>query len=202
VNRAIAFWICIAFATSASGAELGRLFFTPTEREQLDLARMQKKATPPPASTQSTSDGPAPEIVTYGGIVRRSDGKAMLWINNRVAEEKEALGALSLKGNVRPDGAVALHVPQSGATIEMKVGQSLDLQSGQVAEGRKAPASPKAPLNDHKPEAAEPKTATAPNAAKPLPNEAAEKRPDPERRPEPSTPLAKERLSSKDAAQK
>ena len=201
MKRALAFSMCVALAGTASAAELGRLFFAPAEREQLDIARIQKKAPPLPAATQS-AEAPMPEIVTYGGIVRRSDGKAMLWINNRVAEEKEALGALSLKGNVRPDGAVSLQVPQSGGTIEMKVGQSVDLQSGRVAEGRKVPESPKLPLNDPKAETAEPKTATTASTAKTPSNEGAEKKPESERKHQPATPLEKERLSGRDAGQK
>ena len=139
MRRAIACSLLLAYATTVSGAELGRLFFTPAERAQLDVARTQKKAPPPPAA-QTVEAPPVPEIVNYAGIIRRSDGKSMLWINDRVAEEKEALGALSLKGAVRSDGAVTLQAPQSGGTIEVKVGQSVDLQSGRVAEGHKVPA--------------------------------------------------------------
>jgi hypothetical protein len=152
VKRAIACSLFLILPATVTGAELGRLFFTPAERAQLDGARTQKKAPPPPTATQPI-EASAPEIVNYGGIVRRSDGKALLWINNRVAEEKAALGALSLKGAVRPDGAVTLQVPQSGGTIAVKVGQSVDLQSGRVAEGHKMPAS--------KPHSSEPQTEDA-----------------------------------------
>jgi hypothetical protein len=76
--------------------------------------------------------------VTYGGIVRRSDGKSMLWINNRLADEKEALTGLNLRGRVRPDGAVTLQVPNTGSSIDVKVGQSVEVLTGKVAEGRRA----------------------------------------------------------------
>ena len=135
MKRAVAFFLCLTFATTAAAAEVGRLFYTPAERAQLDIARMQKKA-PAPSATQAPEVA-IPEIVNYSGIVRRSDGKALLWINNRLAEEKEALGAL--KGSVRADGAVTLDVPQSGGRVDVKVGQSVDLQSGRVAEGHKVP---------------------------------------------------------------
>lgn len=189
MKRVIACSLLLAFTTTASAAELGRLFFTPAERAQLDVARTQKKAPPPPASAQPAEATPLPEIVNYGGIIRRSDGKSLLWINDRVAEEKEALGALSLKGVVRPDGAVTLQVPQSGGMIEVKVGQSVDLQSGHVAEGHKVPAvKPRAA--DAKAEGAESK------AASPAKSETTEKAPETERTQGLAASAEKERSSA------
>jgi hypothetical protein len=179
----------LAFATTVSGAELGRLFFTPAERAQLDLARTQKKAPPPPPPAAQTLEAPpAPEIVNYGGIIRRSDGKSMLWINDRVAEEREALGALSLKGAVRSDGAVTLQVPQSGGTIEVKVGQSVDLQSGRVAEGHKVPAV--------KPRASEPKADGAEGKAATPKSDSTEKTPEGDRTQALAASAEKERLNA------
>ena len=187
VKRVIACSLMLAFASTVSAAELGRLFFTAAERAQLDVARTQKKAPPPPVAAQSVEATPLPEIVNYGGIIRRSDGKSMLWINDRVAEEKEALSALSLKGAVRPDGAVTLQVPQSGGIIEVKVGQSVDLQSGHVAEGHKVPAV--------KPRPAEPKGESAEGKA-PAKNESSEKAPESERTQGLAASAEKERSSA------
>lgn len=147
---------------AAPQAPLGRLFFTPTERSQLDVARLQRKPTPQsPAEPEQVEAPPAPQVVSYGGIVRRSDGKAMLWINNRLVEEKDALKGLSLKGKVRPDGAVTLQVPQTGGSIDVKVGQSVELQTGRIGETRKPPPEAKAPP----PEETKPGQADAPPAA-------------------------------------
>jgi hypothetical protein len=134
-----------AAQTPAPPQQIGRLFFTPAERAQLDLARIQKKAASATAAAEPPAPEPAPQVVTYGGIVRRSDGKSTLWINNRAVDEKEALAGLSLKGRVRPDGAVSLQVPEKGGTIDLKVGQSVELQSGRVAEARKRAPESKAP---------------------------------------------------------
>jgi hypothetical protein len=125
---------------AAAGAQvdrpaLGRLFYTPAERAALDVARLQKPVAQ--AAAEAPKAPPPPQVVSYGGIVRRSDGKSMLWINNRLVDEKEALAGLSLKGKVRPDGAVTLQVPETGRTIEIKVGQSVEVQTGKVAETRK-----------------------------------------------------------------
>ncbi|HYH40460.1 MAG TPA: hypothetical protein VD867_00635, partial [Burkholderiales bacterium] len=126
-------------ARTTTGAGLGRLFFTPTERAQLDLARSQKKA-PAEAAAPAAELPPLPQTVTYGGIVRRSDGKSMLWLNNQLVDEKEALSGLNLKGRVRPDGAVTLRVPQTGGSIDVKVGQSVELHTGRVGEVRRPAA--------------------------------------------------------------
>ena len=124
---------------------LGRLFFTPAERAQLDVARMQKKPPPQQAAAEAPEPAPASQTVTYGGIVRRSDGKAMLWINNRLVEEKEALSSLNLKGRVRPDGAMTVQTPQTGGSVDLKVGQSVDVQTGRVGETKRPPPEQKPP---------------------------------------------------------
>lgn len=152
-----------------SGAPLGRLFFSPAERTQLDIARAKKPTAPPPqqqAAAEMPEPPPAPQTVSYGGIVRRSDGKAMLWINNRLVEEKDALAGLNLKGKVRPDGAMTVQVPQTGGSINVKVGQSVELQTGKVAEVRRPAEEPKAPPADGSAPASDAKGA-APDPATP-----------------------------------
>jgi hypothetical protein len=126
---------------AAHGAQsIGRLFFTPNERAQLDWARTHKQRPQSVAPAEPAEVSPAPHVITYDGIVRRSDGRAILWLNSRAAEEKEALSGLPVTGRVRPDGAVTLHVPQSGGNVDLKVGQRAELHTGKVTEGR-APAT-------------------------------------------------------------
>jgi hypothetical protein len=85
---------------------------------------------------------PPTQIITYSGIVRRSDGRSTLWLNNRAAEEKEAFAGLAVSGHVGANGAVTLQGP-SGSTVQLKVGQRAELQTGKVAEARHA--TPPAP---------------------------------------------------------
>lgn len=67
-----------ALAPTAQAAEaLGRIFYTPEQRAQLDSLRKQR------AIVSQARDEPAPETVTYNGIVRRSDGKTVVWMNKR-----------------------------------------------------------------------------------------------------------------------
>ena len=150
-----------AFANAATAAQpFGRLFFTPAERAQLDVARTQKQRAPQPGTTATPETAeappapPAPQIITYSGIVRRNDGSAVLWLNNRPVDAKDALTGLAVKGRVRPDGTVTMQSPQSG-TIELKVGQRAELQSGKVGEARPAPPPPKPEAAQAKPPEAE-----------------------------------------------
>ena len=125
-------------APLADAQSLGRFFFTPAERTELDTARVQRKHRPAPPAPPRVSEAlpapmPLPQTITYGGIVRRSDGRSLLWLNDRLADEKEALAGLNLRGRVGADGSVSLEVPD-GADIRVKVGQSVEVRTGRVAE--------------------------------------------------------------------
>ena len=162
MRHALLLLAAAAFANAATAAQpIGRLFFTPAERAQLDVARTQKQRTPQPgtAATPETAEAPpappAPQIITYSGIVRRNDGSAVLWLNNRPVDAKDALSGLAVKGRVRPDGTVTMQGPQAGTSIELKVGQRAELQSGKVVEARPAPPPPKPEAAQTKPPEAE-----------------------------------------------
>jgi hypothetical protein len=133
--------LTVASAAIAAEPPLGRFFFTPAERTRLDQARIQKQRAPNTVIADTIAPPPLAEVITYSGIVRRSDGKSILWLNNRPAEEKEALSALPVNGRVGADGAVTLYVPQTGSTVQLKVGQRAELQTGTIAEGRPTPAA-------------------------------------------------------------
>jgi len=63
----------IAFPVPALADDLGRLFFTPQERQELDRRR---------ASNIVDREAPAAEsLVTVNGQVTRSGGKTTTWIN-------------------------------------------------------------------------------------------------------------------------
>ena len=138
--RSLLLVLCAMHLASAATASepLGRFFFTPAERARLDQARIQKQRAPQAVIADAMAPPPLPEIITYSGIVRRSDGRSILWLNNRPAEEKEALLGLPVNGRVGADGAVTLYVPQTGSTVQLKVGQRAELQTGTVAEARAA----------------------------------------------------------------
>jgi hypothetical protein len=67
--------VSIALPAPALADDLGRLFFTPQERQELDRRRasnvVERSETPPPAQSP----------VTVNGRVTRSGGKTTTWIN-------------------------------------------------------------------------------------------------------------------------
>lgn len=136
--------LVFAIAAGAAGAAepLGRLFFTPAQRAQLDAARSQKARAPLAANKEEST--PAPEVVTYRGLVRRSDGKTTVWINDRAIDDGRIASGIQLNGRVRPDGSIVLEVPQTERSVRLKVGQSVEVLSGAIAEPyRRTPATPK-----------------------------------------------------------
>jgi len=159
---------CVLAATAVPGAAaaqaakpatreaepLGRMFFTPAQRAQLDVARTQRARTT--LATEQTEEvvtaAPVPQTITYDGMVRRSDGKTTVWINSRPVNDKETAGA-AIVGRVHANGAVSLQVPQSGRSVELKPGQSIELLSGAIEEGfsRKPPAAVPEPKPAAKP---------------------------------------------------
>ncbi|MBX3651646.1 MAG: hypothetical protein KF771_09760 [Burkholderiales bacterium] len=162
--RVILILLLVTALPAAYAAELtGRLFFTPDQRDQLDQLRKQK------AIASQVRDEPVPETVTYNGIIRRSDGKTTIWMNNQPMSDADLRSGQSVTGTVSRDGRIVLQNPQagSGAKLELKVGQSATLLSGKVDESfssQRAPAPAKGNSPDTKAAADAQKPAQAPGA--------------------------------------
>jgi hypothetical protein len=137
----ISLTVCCALAAAAISVpapaqeRLGRLFFTPAQRASLDVARSQRARTALATEKTEQEATPVPQTITYSGVLRRSDGKTTVWINNQPVHDRESAGAATIVGRVRPDGSVTLQVPQSGRSVNLKPGQSVELLSGAVEEG-------------------------------------------------------------------
>ncbi|MEK6591475.1 MAG: hypothetical protein AABZ67_00190 [Pseudomonadota bacterium] len=116
---------------SFAAEPLGRLFFTPAQRAQLDTARGQKSRATLSSEEEAT---PLPETVTYSGMVRRNDGKSTVWLNNRAINDRQPTEGVPAVGRVRPDGRIVLDTPQGGLNVELKVGQSVEIVSGTIEE--------------------------------------------------------------------
>jgi hypothetical protein len=122
----------LAAATVSAAEPLGRLFYTPAQRAQLDSLRARKNVAPP---VQEAKQPPAaPEVLTYGGIVRRSDGRSTVWINNRMVNDGKSPADLSVSSRSRSDDRVSFGLPQAPGRVELRVGQSFDVQTGTVTE--------------------------------------------------------------------
>jgi len=147
VSRRISMIILLAgFATTAAGAELGRMFFTPAQRATLDAARKQNvrveignednDRAPTPAST-----APTPQTVRLNGLIQRSDGKNTVWLNNKPVTGP-ASGSLNISTS-RNDTRVKLQAPDGGRSMDLKVGQSAEILSGTIEESYRRRVPPK-----------------------------------------------------------
>jgi hypothetical protein len=138
--------VLAAMTQTAQAAEaLGRIFYTPEQRAQLDNLRKQR------AIVSQARDEPAPETVTYNGIVRRSDGNTVVWMNNQPLSDTELRSRQTLVGSIGRDGRLTLNNPEGirGPKLELKVGQSATLLSGKVDDSF---ATKKLPLEKIKPQ--------------------------------------------------
>jgi hypothetical protein len=143
-------WLCLlllALGLSPAWAEdasLGRLFFTPAERQALEEARRKNIR----AEVQAAAPKPVrPPVrnVTVSGVVRRSDGESTVWVNGKPVDGETADG---LKVRVTSgQAAVIVREPERGRTVRLKVGQHADVITGRIEEGyrrREAAAPPAA----------------------------------------------------------
>lgn len=123
--------VLILGAGTVAGADLGRMFFTPAQRATLDSARKQNLRTEIGSDNQQAA--PVSQNLSVNGVVRRSDGKSTVWLNNRPVTERQTGGVnVSTTSN---DSRVKLTVPERGRSIELKVGQTVEIVSGAIEEG-------------------------------------------------------------------
>ncbi|HZF18565.1 MAG TPA: hypothetical protein VE008_02535 [Burkholderiales bacterium] len=103
-------------AAPAAGAELGRLFYTPQQRQDLDRRRQ--------ANIQETAVT-ADSFVTVNGQVSRSNGKNTVWINGVPQESAR-----------KPVDPARVTVPggEGESSINLKVGETFDRARGEVKD--------------------------------------------------------------------
>ncbi len=123
--------LLLAAAPFAQAADpIGRIFYTPEQRVQLDSLRTKRVV------ASQVRNEPVPEFVTYNGIVRRSDGQATVWVNGEQLSEAGLRNKQSIIGRIGRNGQIMLQTPQAtgAAQVQLKVGQSAELLSGRVDE--------------------------------------------------------------------
>jgi hypothetical protein len=123
----------LPIAHACVAAELARMFYTPAQRATLDNARKQNiRIEIGNDSEQQPAAAPVPQNVSVNGIIRRSDGKNTIWLNNRVVNEQNPSGMNAAIG--KSDNRVRLSVPDSGRSVDLKVGQTVEIVSGTIEE--------------------------------------------------------------------
>lgn len=112
---------------AALAQDLGRLFFTPEQREALDARRKarvpdQRAAAPAVASPTTRLDG----------YVQRSGGRSTVFINGEPVPEGAA--EAPRLDTQRGDGRIPIPVGEGGARFPLKPGEVLDRGSGEVRD--------------------------------------------------------------------
>ncbi len=159
--------LLMASAGTAASAELGRLFFTPAQRATLDSARKQNIRVNVGNEEEQAQAAPVPQSMSVNGVVRRSDGKNTVWLNNRAVTNQQPTG-VNVSTNKR-NNRVKLTVPESGRSVDLKVGQTIEIVSGTISESYLRPPVPK-------PEATPAVKPAATSAESPKPQTAAAQR--------------------------
>jgi len=99
------------FTNTAQAGSLGRLFFTPEQRAQLEQNRTRNA---------TAEDGSSSSVLTVNGIVQKKGGARTVWIN----------GVAQSAGNSdeRSPEALPVTVPGQSHPVRVKVGQKLILE--------------------------------------------------------------------------
>ena len=109
---------CLATPAAAAAEELGRLFFTPQQRQDLDRRRATNRVE---EETPQIKEGP----LTLEGHVQRSSGNAVTWVN----------GIPQYDSRASHDPARVTVVPNEGEPgVSLKVGQIYERNSGEVRD--------------------------------------------------------------------
>ncbi|MBI2994660.1 MAG: hypothetical protein HYY48_10860 [Gammaproteobacteria bacterium] len=137
--------ILLGTLNCAGAAEpLGRLFTSPQQRKQLDdlrdaipegeqiVAPEFRSVEPDASAVPEAASGSA---ITVKGLVRRGEGRSMAWINDSNTYEGDlASQYLRIDSNDIQSGGVRISVPDQERPINVKVGESYNPASGQVAD--------------------------------------------------------------------
>jgi len=91
--------LCIGGPNLAAAAELGRLFYTPAQRAQLESARAHH------VSQFVSQTKPASPPLRYDGVVIRSDGQTTRWVDGKAQVGTSSVTDLK-PGQIRAGGKV------------------------------------------------------------------------------------------------
>lgn len=103
--------IALMVTIHANAEELGRLFFTPEQRKQLDYSYAQE-----------ISSGSYSNALMLNGIVQKHGGKRTAWING----VPQAVG----RSDEKSPESVAVPLPGQNKSVKLKVGQRVLLNPG------------------------------------------------------------------------
>jgi hypothetical protein len=122
--KRIAPWLLLlglAFSEAAFAQELGRLFFTPEQRNSLDARRKARVPDRPAAAAAVASP-----TIRLDGYVKRSGARSTVWVNGEAVDDSPPAGG--------SDSRVGVSVGDSRARIGLRPGETLDRGNGEVRD--------------------------------------------------------------------
>ena len=115
--------LLLATALPAAAQELGRLFFTPEQREQLDARRKARVPDKPAAAPVVASP-----TTRLDGYVKRSGGPSTVFINGEPVPEG------SSEAPRIGESRTSITVGEGGTRRALKPGETLDRGTGEVRD--------------------------------------------------------------------
>ena len=97
--------LCLSGVSLAAPVEMGRLFYTPAERAQLESARAHKITRSAP-SAKADGSGSVPPPLRYDGVLMRSDGETTRWVDGKPEVGTPGVAAGLKPGQIRANGKV------------------------------------------------------------------------------------------------
>ena len=145
-------WMIASLSSGVRADDLGRLFFTPTERAQLDLERRRaaQPAPPPPSVTaaelaaRANAVPPPPQAaMTLNGVVRRRAGLSTVWVNGEIRDSRAASmpDAAGARVRLTPD-AVEFALDPTAQWQSIKPGQTYDPARARMVDAYETPPPP------------------------------------------------------------
>lgn len=126
MRAAFAALVLLLSAQQATAQELGRLFFTPEQREALDARRRARLPDRPNVVVASPT-------TRIDGYVKRSEGKSTVWVDGEALPDGMQPEGLRLRRGDDPS-RVTVILGEDGRRIDLRVGQTVDRASGEVKD--------------------------------------------------------------------
>jgi len=111
----------------AAGQQLGRLFFSPEQRDALDARRRARIPDKPAAVAESPT-------TRIDGQVTRSGRNSTVWVNGQPYAEGEDAGGVRVYPGRSDPSRVSVSVGKARRRIGLKVGETLDRGNGDVRD--------------------------------------------------------------------
>lgn len=108
--------------------ELGRLFFSPEQRNALDARR---KARIPDRPVEAIVEAPVTRI---DGIVSRRAGQTTVWVNGAPVAEGNQPEGMRIQTRANDSSRVRMEQLGSESHVDLKIGQSFDSATGEVKD--------------------------------------------------------------------